>query len=249
VAVGRRTVIVSIFAKLAAGALSVGGFCVTREDAGVLRFLLWGFFFFRACSACWFFDTPLSLDVVQDQQWVSRRAGSGPFSFVSLAYVFQMLVFLLGIALCAGQLPRVNSLPATSRLSVSVLRNYSASLEQQFKAAGLVWGAPLYLRATKYSDAKFKLYRDGMLGLRGEQVQKDNRNRGLNGLWYTDASLVIASLASLSRTCLICFAGDFRHARRREGNGPVQQVRRVHVLGQARSQGEGGRHADTRGLL
>jgi hypothetical protein len=64
-----------------------------------------------------------------------------------------------------------------------VLKNYTSDLE---------WGAPVYLRATKYSDAKFKLYRDGMFGIRGQLVQNDYRNRALNGQWYTEASLVLS---------------------------------------------------------
>jgi len=105
----------------------------------------------------------------------------------------QMLLLVLAatIMLCAGQAPRSTVQLATSPLSVSVLRNYSSTLEGEFKEAGLVWGGPLYLRATKYSNAKFKLYRDGMLGLRGPQVQIDSRNRFLNGYWYTEASLEV----------------------------------------------------------
>jgi hypothetical protein len=116
----------------------------------------------------------------------------------------KLLFFLALVALCAALPPRTRprprpivkprasdaNVPAVSRLSAQVIASNSASLEQRFKAAGLVWGAPLYLRATKYSDAKFKIYRDTMLGLRGPQAQDSARKRALNINWYTDASLV-----------------------------------------------------------
>ncbi len=102
-----------------------------------------------------------------------------------------LLLAVVAIALCAGQDPRSTVKLATSPLSVSVLRNYSSTLEHEFKQAGLVWGAPIYLRATKFSETKFRLYRDGLLGVRGPQVQKDTRGRNVNLQWYTEATLEV----------------------------------------------------------
>jgi len=152
-----------------------------------------------------------------------------------------LLLALVAIALCAGQIrrpvprshprspPRPAAPPsgrlATSALSVSVVNSNAPTLEEAFKEAGLVWGSPIYLRASKYSDAKFKLYRDSMLGLRGPQVQQDNRNRFLNGAWYTEASLEIWGTKQdgqglgLFKSYAVCVYSGKLGPKRKEGDG------------------------------
>ena len=140
-----------------------------------------------------------------------------------------LLLVLLAIALCAGQLPRAAVPLATSPLSISVLRNNSAALEQQFKQAGLVWGGPLFLRAFKYSDTKYRLYRDAMLGLRGRQMQTDARARFVNTNWYTEASLEIYGTRSdgtgleLFRSYTVCAFSGKVGPKRKEGDGQTPE--------------------------